>query len=120
MIRKIRDHWIKGSVTVYVICVVGYNFLGKATMGWTDFYYTFEKGFAFLSTLFHIQKPTLSDRIFIDYARFTQGGTWMFFILASFNNPLWVYNQTVTISTLILASFGTVCVQWYVMKNLLK
>jgi len=72
---------------------------------------------AFLSTLWGFNKHTLSDRIFIDYARFTQAGTWAFFIICSFNEKLWVYNQTVIVSVLIMASFGTVCVQHYLIKE---
>lgn len=117
MIRSLKKNWIKGSIGAYVICILSYNFFGKPTTAWTDWYYTYEKGFAFLSTLWSIQKPTLSDRLFIDFARITQCGTWIFFILCSFNTPLWVYHQTVIVSTLIAASFGTVCVQYHLIKN---
>lgn len=117
MIGSLKRTWIKGSVGVYVICILTFNFFGKASVGWTDFYYTFEKGFAFLSTLWPLQKPTLSDRLFIDFARFTQFGTWMFFILCSFNTPMWVYHQTFICSVLIIASFGSVCVQYHLIKS---
>ena len=109
--------WIKGSVTLYVLCVVGYNFFGKATMGWTDFYYTFEKGMAFLSTMWGVNHQSLSDRLFIDYARFLQFLTFCFFILCSFNDSLWVYNKTAMVSFLVLSSFGTVCVQYFLIKS---
>jgi len=100
------------------MCILSYNFFGKETMGWTNFYYTFEKGFAFLSTLWYVKgTPNLSDRLFIDFARITQCGTWIFFILCSFNEPWWVYHQTVLVSTLILASFGSIIVQHYLITK---
>lgn len=117
MLQRLKESWIKLSVAGYVACVVSYNFFGKSTVGWTDFYYTFEKGFAFLSTMWHIQKPSISDRLFIDYARITQCGTWIFFILCSFNTSMWVYHQTVLISVLVLASFGSVIAQYYLIKS---
>lgn len=114
MLKRI---WIKSSITLYVACVIGYNFFGKNTIGWTDFYYSFEKGMAFLSTMWGTQEHTLSDRAFIDFARITQCGTWIFFILCSFNTPLWVYNQKAIMSILILACFGSVIVQYQLIKS---
>ena len=115
--EMVKKYWIKGSVVTYVACLLGYNFFGKSTTGWTDFYYTFEKGFAFLSTMWSVQQHDLSDRLFIDYARITQCGTWIFFILCSFNTPWWVYHQTFLVSILIASSFGTVCVNYWLIKN---
>lgn len=109
--------WIKGSVTLYVICIVSYNFFGKNTVGWTDFYYTFEKGMAFLSSLWGFKEHTLSDRLFIDYSRFLQFLTFCFFILCSFNDSLWVYHKTAMVSFLVLSSFGTVIVQYSLIKS---
>lgn len=114
MLKRI---WIKGSVALYVMCILSYNFFGRNTIGWTDFYYTFEKGFAFISTMWFTQKHTLSDRMFIDFARITQCGTWVFFILCSLNTPMWVYNQKVIMSVLIIASFGTVLVQHQLIRS---
>lgn len=117
MIRSLKRTWIKGSVGMYVVCILTFNFFGKSTVAWTDFYYTFEKGFAFLSTLWPLEKQTLSDRLFIDFARVTQCGTWIFFILCSFNTPLWVYHQTVIMSVLVFASFGSLLAQYYLIKS---
>lgn len=113
----IRRFWIKGSIVTYAICVLSYNFFGKPTLGWTDWYYTYEKGFAFLSTMWSIEKHTLSDRLFIDFARITQCGTWMFFILCSFNSPTWVYHQTAIVSTIIIACFGSILAQYYIIRS---
>jgi len=111
-----KRYWIKSSITLYVFCVVGYNFFGKNTVAWTDFYYSMEKGMAFFSTMWGLNKQTLSDRLFIDFARIMQCGTWIFFILCSFHNSFWVYNQRVTMAILILASFGSVIVQHQLIK----
>jgi len=108
--------WIKSSVTLYVLCVVGYNFFGKATVGWTDFYYTFEKGMAFISTMWGLKEQTLSDRLFIDYARFLQFLTFCFFILCSFNDALWAYHKSAVVTFLVISSFGSVLVQYSLIK----
>lgn len=117
----IRQNWIKLSVFAYVVCILTYNFFGTASSSWTHFYYTYEKGFAALCIAYSFKEAkTLVDKLFINFHLITMIGTWLFFILCSFNNDYWVYHQTILVSTLILASFGSLCVLWFMIRRSLK
>lgn len=116
-----RDNWIKWSVTLYVGCILTYNFFGTASPAWTNFYYTVEKGFIVFCLSYSLKESkTLIDKLFINYSLITTTGTWLFFIAASFHEPLWVYHQTILVSTLIIATFGSLIVLWYMIRRALK
>lgn len=118
---SISKNWIKLSVFAYVVCVLTYNFFGTASMGWTHFYYTYEKGFAALCIAYSFQEvKTLVDRLFINFQLITMVGTWLFFVVCSFKDEWWVHHQTILISTMILAMFGSLIVLWYMLKSVIE
>jgi len=117
----IRNNWVKLSVTLYVICILTYNFFGTNSTAWTNFYFTFEKGFAATCIAYSFQESkTLIDKLFINFALITQIGTWLFFIIASFQDDLWIYHQTVLVSTLIIATFGSIFALWHILSRYIK
>lgn len=116
----IKGKWIKLSVAAYVMCLLWYNFFGTSSPGYTNFYYTAEKGFAFLSLCFDYNKDRLTDKLFIDFARTLQLGTWAFFIMCSFMNEWWVYHQTFVVSIIILSTFGSLFVFYLTIRRKFK
>lgn len=117
----VRENWIKISVGLYVSCILTYNFFGTASPAWTNFYYTMEKGFAVFCIAYSFQESkTLIDKLFINYALITQVGTWLFFIAASFQDKLWVYHQSVLVSTMIIGLFGSLIALYWMIKTMIN
>lgn len=117
----VKANWIKLSVTLYVICILTYNFFGTNSTAWTNFYFTYEKGFAAMCIAYSFQETkTLIDKLFINFALMTQIGTWLFFFIASFQEELWVRHQTVLVSTLIASTFGSLFVLRAMLRRILK
>lgn len=106
------------TVLGYTMCILAYNFLGTASPAWTNFYYTFEKGFTVLALCYQYNKDEFIDKLFIDYARFLNIGMWSFFLVCSINEKAVVYNLTVLVSVIIASTFGSLIVLYRYIRRL--
>ena len=116
----VKGIWLRLSIIIYTICIVWYNIFGTASVGHTNFYYTFEKGFTLLALFFDYSKSTTDDKIFIDYSRILQFGIWFFFVICLINEDLWIYHQTTLFISVLLAAFGSLFVTYITKRRALK